>query len=257
MSNLKAEVVRQNGDAYPTSSDNRVTVPYHEEYCVRVRNDKGRRAMFMIYIDGEAISPNKFVLGALSDVMIERFVDDLNAGRKFQWLPLDHKEVKDKVGKPETGMVKIVMWWEKDLPIICNYTYHYHTIPAPSPCPPPYRDPWFPVWTTCDNTSVGCNYMQMNSGSSTLRSCAIPAGATGQGSYSGQKFQEVTGFDLDPEFEEVVFFLQAPETVTINSTASGGVVGTVVEHVAYYCPNCGAKRKGRNHVFCPFCGHKL
>jgi len=257
MSNLKAEVVRQNGDAYPTSSDNRVTVPYHEEYCVRVRNRDCRRAMFMVYIDGQAISPNKFVLGSNSDVTIERFVEDLNAGRKFQWLPLDHKEVKDRIGKPETGMVRVVMWWEKEPPVVYRHFHHYAD---PYPYDPPSRDPWNPwiwpqvTWTTGDSVNTSCDYVMTNdAGSTLLRSCAVPAGATGEGGYSGQRFREVTGFELNSEFEEIVFFLRTPETVTPVLGANS----TVVEHVGCYCPHCGAKRKNRNHAFCPFCGHKF
>ena len=270
-----ASIVRLNGDEYPCGGDNRVEIPYGEEYKIVVKNQMGKRRAFKIFVDGESLSGSrKFVLRPYQTMEVERFLEgDMQSGRKLQWMPLDHKSVKHKKGRVETGMVRIKMWKEAST-ITSSIIYGW--VPPPAP---PYR-PWFenePYWrdyTTCEGPAV--NYcmsqsdgsigssavsahntsLSLDGGSGTFVRNAVsassPEGATGKGGYSGQKFNSEAGFNLDHDVDEVQFFLVPPGYQITTDADNEEYV--VVE--AVYCVRCGMKRK-KGWKYCPQCGENF
>ena len=292
-----ATIVRLNGDEYPCGGDNRVEIPYEEEYKIVVKNLMGKRRAFKIFVDGESLSGGKkFVLRPYATMEVERFLEnDLKSGRKLQWLPLDHKSVQHKKGRTESGMIRIVMWKEAST-VTSTITYRY------DPCPPyrPYR-PWIPYprpyrpwfeenywWnlgssdlllthnSAYDTTaggpsahytatagesvgsSVSCSAQNFAStpgegaGTYVRNAISSPEGATGKGGYSGQRFRHESEFDLDPDVDEVQFFLVPPA----YQITDDGDEEVFVASGSVYCVRCGLKRK-KDWKYCPRCGESF
>lgn len=271
MSNtFKTKIVRPNGDEYPCTKNNRVTIPFYEEYKVFVKNAIGKRRMFELIIDGESVDEgSKFILGPYEEMSIERWMEgNLNSGSKFVFLPVDHPEAKHKAEETEAGIVRVKMWTEepeKENVIIHRHEYYYSH---------PYYYRRYEPWTTWTNTCTSGDTFPTqasltSSGSSMSYSCSpagdesmlpvmdatdepisfAPQGVTGKGAESGQRFVSVNGFDLGSEVEEAIFFLIAPAN-HVKAVEKG------IKPKGHYCGHCKAKRQNPNHTFCPYCSRK-
>jgi len=265
MNYLEAQIVRLNEDPYPCTKDNRVTIPFGEEYAVWVKNNGSSRIKFQIFIDGESISNGiKYVLGTGEEMVVERFLEDcLDTGRKLQWLPRDHKEGKGKEDEPEAGIVRIVAQQEKSCwAFKYDYnSYRYYWSPKK-----PEVDPYsWPVCYLSDAAApISAGNTLTSSGASVSAFCASNGakivedasgfeaeGITGRGGHSGQKFSYSYYFDTDPDTEKTIMFFLVPPKSQHRVPQSNSVT-----YDAYYCPSCGRKRKSRKDNFCPNCGTK-
>jgi len=103
-------------------------VPFSSEYSVRLKNRNSRKAVARIYIDGEEVNKlGSFILDANSTLDLERFVDKLDAGNKFRFVPLSNSDVKDK-NNGENGIIEARFQLVKPVekPIIYREDHHHH-----------------------------------------------------------------------------------------------------------------------------------
>ena len=267
-----AKIVRPNGDEYSCAKNNRVTIPFYEEYGVYVKNTIGKRRMFELIVDGEPVGEGrKYILGPYEEMTVKRWLEgDMNSGSKFIFLPVDHPEGQKKAERAEAGLVRVKMWTEEPESknvIECHYRYPYYyrmAYPEPEwePYPHYYRRaywesyPYYPTWCTTTGSGSSMTYCSANVQdlpvediSEPVINSFAPRGVTGKGADSGQQFVSSTGFGLGSDVEEIIFFLVPPEDQAVAVEAG-------LKPKAHYCGHCRAKRKDANHVFCPYCSRK-
>lgn len=241
--------------------DSKFVVPFDSEYTVRLKNRNSRKAVARIYIDGEEVNKlGSFILDANATLDLERFVDKLDAGNKFRFVPLSNSGVKDK-NNGENGIIEARFQLVKPVekPIIYDDHHHHHHHHYNYP----YYNTWpgWPRWDNpiyCNNTggkgmSSGCDMtFSMNCsadmGASEPLMCNCTSadlkGATVEGSKSSQKFSYSYVGEL--ESKETVIRVQL-------------VGSTDTELKDYYekkhCGKCG-KKYGLGDIFCSSCGEK-
>ena len=273
-STFKTKIVRPNGDQYPRSKNNRVTIPFYEEYGVYVKNDLGVRRMFELLIDGESAgNGQRYILDAKQETTIWRWLEgSLNSGSKFLFLPVDHPMGQSRAERPEAGIVRVRMWTEEPEPeTIIRHEHHYHThYERRRPHQPSWpNDPWI-TWcgstTQGDDGPINVTYtagegsITLSGGSVSAMNCSmpiqdsapamdIPSGVTGRGAESSQQFHTTAGFHLGSEVDEEIFFLIPPQD---QATA----LEEGLKPEAHYCGHCKAKRKSPTHIFCPYCSRE-
>ncbi len=107
-----------------------VKLPFGSEYSIRLRNRNNRRACAKIFIDGENVSGNGYVVNANSHVDIKRHHD---IDRSFRFVELDSPEAIDagKSGpneKKQKGVVEVRFYLEKECPIVPTVVHHHHPV---------------------------------------------------------------------------------------------------------------------------------
>ena len=135
-----------------------VKIPFGE-YALRFRNKhSNRRALVKIFIDGENVSGDGYIIPANSFIDIERWSEK---AVKFKFVPLDSEEAID-FGKngpnPDKvkGTIEARFHLEKEQPtykpLPVEHHHHHHHYPRPTPVwPTPY---WYGLGS---NTSVTIN----------------------------------------------------------------------------------------------------
>jgi hypothetical protein len=131
-----------------------VKLPFGAEYALRFRNKNDRRAVVKIYIDGENVSGEGYIVKANDHVDIKRHWDK---DRSFKFVELDSPEAVD-AGKngpnadKTKGVIEARFYLEKERvyytqPVRTPYVYldqhhhHHHHYPQPQPVwprPQPY-----------------------------------------------------------------------------------------------------------------------
>lgn len=230
-------------------SDGNFVVPFNSEYTVRLKNRNSRKAVARVYIDGEEVNGlGSFILDANSTLDLERFVDKLDSGNKFRFVPLSNSDVKDK-NNGENGIIEARFQLVKPVakPIIYDEHHHHHHHSYP------HYNTW-PGWnipTMLYTNTGGDTTFSMDcctdGGSMDQLSCCTGAdvkGATVQGSKSGQKFSYSYVGEL--ENNETVVRVQL-----VGS--SDKVLKNYYEKK--HCASCG-KKYSVGDVFCSSCGNK-
>lgn len=130
-----------------------VKVPFGAEYTLRFRNKNTRRAVVKIFIDGENVSGNGYIIPANDYADIKRHHD---VDRAFKFVELDSEEAHEH-GKngpnPDKvkGTIEARFYLEKEKPVyyptLKREIHHHHHYPAPQP--------WF---TTDQNRPCSPNY---------------------------------------------------------------------------------------------------
>lgn len=257
MSIFRAAIVRPNKvDEYPCDKRNRITIPFYEEYAVRVTNTHHRRLKFDILIDGESVlNGGHFILGVGESTVVERRLNgDLKSGRKLQWLPADHAGVTDKRDAPERGIVEIRAYAEKPYvpPVIINTPHPWWPYNPYKPFEPFMQkrslvaDDGFSSAMLCASTPTTTFDVAVE-----IEDTAQNEGATGEGSHSGQEFIEVFGFETESTPEIIRFYLFAPDTKVTYTSKTTYTVGQT------YCRQCGAKARTKSDRYCWKCGNRL
>lgn len=148
-----------NGTPLSELANGVVSLPFGSEYALRLRNKNGRRAVVKIYIDGENVSGNGYIIPANDFVDIKRHHDK---DRSFKFVSLDSGEAVEfgKNGPNDDkvkGTIEARFYLEKERPapppvqpIIHDHHHHHHHhdhnyYPRPRP-----------IWYT--NTSRTCDY---------------------------------------------------------------------------------------------------
>lgn len=144
-----------------------VKLPFGTEYALRFRNKHSRRAVVKIYVDGENVSGNGYIIPANDHVDIKRHWDK---DRSFKFVELNSPEAVD-AGKngpnadKSKGVIEAHFYLEKEhkytpAPIYRTEEHHHHHYPRPYYPWPVVR----PMWTTCDNIYGSRDNAQYSSG---------------------------------------------------------------------------------------------
>lgn len=191
-------------------------IPFNSEYKLRVKSKTWKKALVSISIDGTDVltGGKQVILNPYQSVELERFVDDLNSGKKFKFISVEQGAKTGEVQDPtaeENGLIRVQIYPEIDAPVV--KVSDSRSVPSPM----------------CDSgsifrsKSVNSGYNPIPADKGTITSCvnSAPApaaasfycgsmgatmdfcdtleralhsdkGATAEGSHSSQQFQTTT-----------------------------------------------------------------
>lgn len=133
-----------NGQIQKERADDTVVLPFGSEYTLRFRNKHDRRGVVKIFIDGEEVSGNGYVVPAKGHIDIQRHS---HRDAAFKLVPLDSEEAID-AGKNgpnhdrQKGVIEARFYLEKK-PETVTVVHHYHEKVIRDPYPVPVK-PWRP-----------------------------------------------------------------------------------------------------------------
>ena len=137
-----------------------VQLPFNGEYTLRLRNRNNRRAVVKIYIDGENVSGDGYLVNANDFIDIKRHADK---DRAFKFVDLDSPDAVDhgKNGSNEDkvkGTIEARFFFEKESPQEHHHHHYYHHEYLPRPKPYSPRDFTNPKITwTAENSQTFCS----------------------------------------------------------------------------------------------------
>jgi len=147
-------------------------IPFGSEYKIRLKNKTGKRLSISIDIDGtDALCFKNLILYKDTEVELERFVDDLDRGKKFKFISLEEGERTGEIQDPtnkSNGLISIKAYKEKEP----DYSKYLRSCSSSITL-----DGTTPMTYTSGIAEVSC-------------SCAATNGATVEGGKSGQQFLE-------------------------------------------------------------------
>lgn len=236
------KILRETG----SSSDKQVFLPYNSEYSLLLKNKTVKRVVAEVFIDGtDVLGGRRLLIEPNSDYNLERFLvnGNLGSGRRFKFVSPDHPDVQDPYSS-ELGEIR-VRFYE------VNPTY-YSPVHIPVNWQiPKQKDPWAPFdpWNKkFESKSKGIQDFSCSVGSDFVTRSGDNVGATVEGSYSNQRFEEVNHVgDISSNYTEIRLRILAPKTsdssITVRSTRwiFCSVCGHKNPSSANYCANCGAK----------------
>ena len=223
-------VLREIGD--------KVFLPFHSEYSLRLKNNHGVRALAEVSIDGtDVLGGSGLIVDSWDTVDLERFIvdGDLNAGQHFKFIPLGDGEVADPT-EPQNGIVKVTFWKEKPKPIYFGGQIRNRSL---SFGPPIMRN-------DCFGDSIEPVAGKPDSKALYTANCDVGAGepgATVAGSKSDQKFTSA-------HFGEKEL---SPTVITLHLVGKKDCPLTVKDTKKMHCTECG-KKVAFKDKFCKHCG---
>jgi hypothetical protein len=149
---------------------------FDAEYALRCRNKNNRRAMVKLFIDGENVSGDGFLINANDHVDIKRSIDKDAA---FKFVSLDSPDAIDfgKNGPNHDkvkGTIEARFYLEKEkatftyTPTVEHHHHHHYPRPRPQPYWPPLSNPYpYGTWTSCSTKGSSAGSGQ------SLRSCSM------------------------------------------------------------------------------------
>jgi hypothetical protein len=168
--------------------DHSIAVPFGAEYSLRLKNKNSRRALVKIFIDGENVSGNGYIVDRQSHIDIKRFAE---VEKAFKVAALDSSDAiengkngpNDDRGK---GVIEAHFYLEKERPVppvvIDHHYHHYHDVYLPRPYPyrtrpwygePWYGEPWYgEVWRGSDHL-IGANSLSKSMSINNVSSCSM------------------------------------------------------------------------------------
>lgn len=187
-----------NGKPQKELANGQVKLPFDTEYALRLRNRNNRRAVVMIYIDGENVSGGGYVVNANDYVDIKRHE---NVDRAFKFVSLDSEDAIDygKNGPNDDkvkGTIEARFYLEKEKrePQIIHYN-------RDNPHPMLFGTP---RGAYCqDSQTKTISVQSFNS----AQSGELEDGCTVEGHVTGQNFRS-THVELEDSFTSVKIFLQ-------------------------------------------------
>lgn len=203
-------------------------IPFGSEYIVRLKNKNTVRAKVSVSIDGtDVLCGKKLILNPNETVDLERFVDSHDGGSKFKFISIEQGEVTGEIQDPdnlENG--RIVVTFEKE----------YQKVIPKEPSNPfitrsrgdivfgsPVRG--FDISGMSDSRTLVSNCVDTSF--TALTNGAILSdsnyfvgldisegekGATVEGSYSSQKFQEGEDFKVENKKTTLEIYLKGPSS---------------------------------------------
>jgi hypothetical protein len=189
-------------DGYPAmEADGYAFIRFDSEYYILLKNNTDRRCSARVFIDGEGVSPGgDFVIAAHDELKLERFVTDLDSGRRFKFVRLDNPSVSDPSRK-ENGLIRVEFrsevkneWINENYPL--NLLDKYGSV-------------------TVDVMATDAIAILGLDSTSNLVSTQSLSGATIEGSESKQKFRTID-FDVEGEFVEISLRLQGVSIVNTD-----------------------------------------
>jgi hypothetical protein len=256
--------------------DGVVYIPFGTEYSILMKNLSSRRALVSVSIDGrDVLGGHRLIVDANAERLLERFVENLDSGRRFKFVHKSKEVVKARGDKIDDGFIRIEFAFEKTLPKVEKverHVYHEHHYdywwPRDIPLVPYWPEPrwtWTctstPVQTQCLNEAkigssigqqssevVSCNFMC--TGEVPTSAPAAEEGITVRGSESEQKFMQALSFECDTPEEPII--------IRICGVVGGSVKveKPITTKSKLVCPEC--KKSHKSHAnFCSRCGSAL
>lgn len=97
----------KSGGEYAKEINGTVNVVFNSEYELLLKNNTDKRCSARVFIDGARVSPGgDFVINSHDSLLLERFVTDLNTGKRFKFVPLSDPAVDDPTRK-ENGVIRV------------------------------------------------------------------------------------------------------------------------------------------------------
>jgi len=241
-----------------------VSVPFSTEYKIRLKNKHSYlRAKARVWVDGrKASNLGDFILNAGETLDLERFLDnDLGSGNRFKFVPLSDRRVNDPTD-PSNGIIKVEFYREYD------YSKNITITTKPKPWKP--VDPWpgnsddaswqytptvFTGGSMDSTSSISCNAVFVNDVSSFCVDSS--AGATVEGSHSGQSFVYGDSFQTDIYPTTLTLKLKGiskPDPLECQVWRKGDSVTRSKKKVRF-CSHCARRRSRMVDKFCPRCGN--
>jgi hypothetical protein len=202
-------------------------IPFNSEYQVRIKNKTYRRAMVVVTIDGTDVltGSRKFILGADSQMDLERFVDSLSEGRKFKFVSLEEGartgQIQDP-SSPSNGLVRVQIYPELETTVTLTTAtttsaiggWLGQTKSVLRGCPSSGQDMLNNFYGAASGTAEGCNLTAPGL-DDVLSRCMVNsansvAGATAEGSYSDQQFSQGAGFATELVPVTLDIWIKAP-----------------------------------------------
>ena len=172
-------------------NDSRVArIPFGSEYALRLKNNHSVRAKATVTIDGtEVLMHGKaLILQPYQSIDLERFVENLKAGRKFKFVEATSGGVQDPTS-PQNGLITVTFQKEYVPPMQVNLNANFNSTPG---C----------FGGILRSSSFETTYDSHVVESSCSVNSASDLGATIEGSVSNQSF--VQGADFMTEFSSTV-----------------------------------------------------
>jgi hypothetical protein len=258
--------------------DGAVQLPFNSEYSLLLKNLSTRRALVKISIDGkDVLNGRQLVFDPNEEKSIERFIDELDKGRKFRFVQKTKEIVEARGDRLDDGLVRVEFSYERIKPIITEKTEIIHHYDQYHPTIWPYYYPQWPYRPfvrydiECNlgvqNFTNECNYNApigasinnvsargMTTSHNLMSSTPAPEeGITVRGSESNQKFQLTYGFECDPPEEPIIIILRGYDGLKEFTKV---VKKALTVKTKLKCPECGKSHK--SHLkYCSTCGSAL
>jgi len=94
-------------------------IPFDSEYKIRVKSKTWKKALVSVSIDGTDVltGGKQVILNPYQTVELERFVDDLNSGRKFKFISVEKGVLTGEIQDPtsaDNGLIRVQIYPEAE-----------------------------------------------------------------------------------------------------------------------------------------------
>lgn len=240
-------VVKDNSGHVLRDSGNKVLLPFYEEYSLLLKNQHGVRAVATVEIDGENVMGGReAVIEAHGEFPLERYIKNLDKGRKFQFVPLKDSRIKYKADHPDLGIIEISFRKENKHNLIDDWS-------GPEIKLDLYTRRMGSSMSYTSNTADSSEFGTVSlgkarsGGQSVCRAMKTRSGGTAHGSRSTQSFGTTTIGDLESDSTIIRLRLVPSDYDEPN---------TVKNTKKIYCVSCG-KKNPRTANYCSQCGNKI
>jgi hypothetical protein len=191
-----------------------IRLPWDSEYKIRLKNKSGKRAMAEVEIDGVSIATmgKRFILEKGQTIDLERFVDDLDGGRKFRFVSADDPKNMGVIQDPtssDNGCVRVKFYPELEL---TSWSSSGSTILRNS-------SPKIGSGGTWESSGIygatlDCNMVDSSTTNYCVAGAAAPLsdkGATIEGGQSNQQFTASFGFMTENTPTIIEMWIKGPQ----------------------------------------------
>jgi hypothetical protein len=259
-------VVKCNGKIMKEYKDT-IYIPFDSEYSLLLKNLNSKKALVNIWIDNvDILNGNQLIVNANSELELERFIDDLDIGRKFKFIKKTDT-IRDLRGgdKIDDGIIKIEYKFEREvyqIPKIDYYPIYTYTYPqynwiCGSSSGTQYSQDTFTV--SCMDSphpksilrSMNCsldNSVSFDNLNSSINNQVCEDGLTIKGSESTQQFKYGNIGELESESHIISFMLKGKNKDEIE------ILQPITVKTKLECSVCSTKNNGK---YCTECGNYL
>ena len=256
-SNKLAVAIKSANNKVLREFEDKVYIPFGEEYSVFVKNLNSVRASVSISIDGQDVGDGKsFIVDANDSIDIQRFIKNgnLNEGNRLKFIERTGSVEQHRGVGIEDGLVRVEFQFERVVNLWNGFEPHiYYHNRRNDLIGSGDINPMDLTFTTCDaNVKASSNCRGFSSSVNYSADISAPvndAGITVPGSVSDQQFNEVAAMPLEAETHVIVLKL-------LGQTESNKVSTPVTVKTKPKCITCGRTNKA-TAKFCTNCGTSL
>jgi hypothetical protein len=237
-----------------------VYIPFGSEYSILLKNIDTRRVIVNVYIDGDNMTPNGFVLYGGQEVDLERSIknNNLNEGNRFKFIERTGSIEKHRGIKLEDGLIRVEYQFEKIQPNwYCNATTWHNNTATYNPNI--LRNTITSHGLGCVSSTTTMGIVQNSaisqyqpdatySSTATVTTASLnDVGITVPGSVSNQTFSTASWFATEAEKHSIVLKLlgETPDNkpitqaVTVKNKPKCVTCGKQNKATAKFCTECG------------------